>query len=189
MLVERELERNTKLRAVVGAYEELAEDDKAIFRLAVGYSQDTLDNSAESRRQPGNERYSEIGPGQIQPYVRDLMKTLLEDYHTLLDDADIRNLMNRDYCQETLGFQLDGFPLLQRIEDGRKGSDNDSEYRYYVKRYAGRFYVCNNWWKPRHLANAQSLLRFVTQLAERDLNYPGVLELERHKQVLQAYIG
>ena len=188
-LVELELERNAEVRAAVDAYMELAEEEKAVFRLAVGISQDTTDSSGKSRRRPSNERRSGIEQKRVQPHVQSLMKTLLEDYPTLLDDAEIRNLMNRDYCRKTLGFQTGGFPLLRRTEVGRKGSDNDIHDRYYVKRYAGRLYVCNNWWPTHHLANTESLLRFVTQLAERNPNHPGVPALEHHKQALQDYIG
>ena len=188
-LVELELERNAKVREMVGAYEELAEVEKALFRLAVEISEDNTDRSVERRRHTSNKRSSEIGQERVQPYVQSLMKMLLEDYPTLLDDADIRNLMNRDYCQKILGFQLGGFPLLRRMEVGRKGSDNDSQDRYYAKLYGGEFYVCSQWWRDDHPANAQSLLRFVTQLAERNPNHPGVRALERHKQALQDYIG
>ncbi len=147
MLVELELETNAKVRAVVEGYVELTEAERAVFRLAVGVSQDTADSSGESGHKPSNRRSSAIGQERIQPLVRNLMKTLLEDYPTLLGDSDIRNLLNRDYCQNTLGFQLGGFPLLRRMEAGRKGSDNDSHDRYYAHPYAGRFWVCNHWWK------------------------------------------
>ena len=189
MLVELGLKRNPEVRALVSAYEELAEEDKALFKLAVEYGQATADNMVEDRRQPSKELDSGTGHGQIQPLVRRLMKTLLEDYPTLLDDTDIHDLTNRDYCLKTLGFQLGGFPLLRRIEAGRKGSSNDRRDRYYVKLYRGRFYVCSQWWKDDHLSNARVLLRFVTQLVERNPNHPGVPALEHNKQALQNYVG
>ncbi len=176
MLVELGLKRNPEVRALVSAYEELAEEDKALFKLAVEYGQATADNRVEDRR-------------QLQPLVRRLMRTLLEDYPTILDNADIRNLMNRDYCKNSLSLELSGFPLLRRVEVGRKGSDNDSHDRYWAKQYARKFYVCNKWWSVHHLTNAQSLLQFVTQLAERNPDHPGVPALEHHKQVLQDYIS
>ena len=49
-LVELELERNAKVREMVGAYEELAEVEKALFRLAVEISEDNTDRSVERRR-------------------------------------------------------------------------------------------------------------------------------------------
>ncbi len=55
--------------------------------------------------------------------------------------------------------------------------------------YGGKFYVCNNWWKDYHHTNARSLLRFVTELAQRNPNHLGVHVLERHRQSLHDYIG
>ena len=128
-------------------------------------------------------------PGKIQSLVKDLMKTLLEDHPTLLGDADIRNLLNLNFCKDKLGLQLGGFALLRRKEAGRRGSGTDRNDRYYVKLYAGRFYVCSQWWRDAHLSNAGSLLRFVDQLIERNPNHPGVSALEYHKQAFQDYIG
>ena len=44
--------------------------------------------------------------GSLQPLVRKLMTTLLEDYPTLLDEADLRNLMDPDYCKTSMGIQI-----------------------------------------------------------------------------------
>ena len=144
-----------------------------------------LGNSGKVMEQPK----PQTEPGLVQPIVQSLMKTLLEDYPTLLTDVDIRNLMNRDYCQKVLGFQLGGFPLLRKREAGRRGSDNDNYARYYFKLYAGKFYVCSQWWRDDHLSNAKNLLRFVTELAQKNPNHPGVPALERHKQAFLEYIG
>ncbi len=189
MLVELGLKTNAKVRAVVEGYVQLTEAEKAAFRLAVGVSQDTADNGTKSRRRTSDRRSSAIGQDRVQPLVQSLMRTLLEEHPTLLDDADIRKLLDRDYCQNALGLQLGGFPLLRRLEVGRKGSGSDRRDRYYTNPYASKFYVCNHWWKAHHLANAQSLILFVTQLVERDPGHPGVRTLERHKQAFQDYVG
>ncbi len=81
---------------------------------------------------------------KVQPLVQRLMKTLLEDYPTLLDDTDIRNLLNRDYCKTNLGLQIGNHALLRRVEDGRMINGRS---RYWAKLYAGRFYVCSQWGK------------------------------------------
>ena len=124
--------------------------------------------------------------GLIQPIVRNLMKTLLEDWPTLLDEADRRNLMNSDYCKNNLGLKISNLALLHRIGAGRAISGHD---RYYEKPYAGQFYVCKEWWKKDHLDNARSLLRFVTNLTQRELNHPGIPALERHQKALRDYVG
>ena len=194
MLVQFELKQNAMVGVLVEEYAKLTETEKGLFRLAVRMNQDTRGSTSGYPHRTYNEpvsniRTSDIKLRQIQPLARSLIKTLLEDYPTLLTDADIGNLMNRDYCQKTLGLYFGGFPLLRRRESGRKGSANDHQARYYVKLYAGKFYVCSQWWKDDHLSNARSLLRFVTGLAKRNPNHPGVPALERHKRALQDYIG
>lgn len=141
MPLELELQRNERVRAAVAAYEELAEEEKALFRLAAGIGQD----AAASTREPGRRSTGDVNegnpPGRIQPIARDLMKTLLEDHPSLLTETDISNLMSRDYTQNILGLQLGGFPLLRRREAGRRGSANDGQSRYYGKLYAGSMYA------------------------------------------------
>ena len=125
--------------------------------------------------------------GTLQPLVRTLMQTLLEDHPTLLDETDLRNLMDRDYCKGPLGLQIGSFPLLRRDADGRKSSDGRD--RYYTRLYAGRFYVCSQWWRAHHLSNAESLLQFVNELAQRKPNDPGMPALERSRKALREYVG
>ena len=209
-LLRHELENAPKVRAVIDAYSELSESEKLLFRLAARVS---LDADAQSERRrpaagaindsPGavydspdaavkSDRPANNQPTnapQIQPLVRNLMKTLLEDYPTFLSDTDINNLMNRDYNQKILGLQLGGFPLLRKRESGRMGSESDSQERYYAKLYAGKFYVCSQWWKKDHYSNARSLLRFVDDIADRHLAHPGIPALEGHKKALSDYIA
>lgn len=189
MLLEIQLEGNERVRAVVRAYEELSEDERILFRLTAGISQDATVRPRETRRRSSSDRSEGNHPDTVQPLVRDLMKSLLEDYPSLLTDTDISNLMDRDYCQKALGLQLGGFSLLRSREAGRRGSDNDGRDRFYAKLYAGRFYLCSQWWRDDHLSNARSLLRFVGEIANRDSNHPGMPDLERHLKVLRDYIG
>ena len=125
-------------------------------------------------------------PGQVQPIVKSLMKTLLEDYPTLLDDAGIRHLLDRDYCKTNLRLQISNLALLRRRENGIEISGHS---RYWTKVYADRFHVCKEWWKKDHLANARSLLRFVTGLIEKNQGHHGVPALNKHRQSLCDYIG
>ena len=187
VLLEHALVNNAKMRALVGADEELTETERMLFRLASGIGQDT----ASSRRGPWPKSNatpdSQDRPGQVQPLVRSLMKTVLEDYPTLLTDADIRDLMSREYCKSTLGITIANHPLLNRMEQG--SNDHNGHGRYYVDPYAGKFYVCSQWWKDYHLTNAKSLLRFVIELIERKHDHPGVPALKRHRQAFLDYIG
>ena len=208
-LLRHELDNAPKVRAAIDAYAELSESEKLLFRLAAGVS---LDDAVESeRRRPAAGAISDSpdavkdspdaavkseGPAstspakarQIQPLVRNLMKTLLEDYPTFLSDTDIRNLQDKDYCKNNLGFKIYN-PLLRNTEAGTKGSDNDKYNRYWVTPYNKRFYVCKEWQRDDHLLNARNLLRFVDDLAARHPAHPGTPALERHKKALNDYIA
>lgn len=209
-LLRHELENAPKVRAVLNAYAGLSESEKLLFRLAAGVSLDvdaksgmrrpiagpTGDSPDAVRVSPDAAVKSDVptytpptNARRIQPLVQSLMKTLLEDYPTFLSDTDINNLMNRDYIQKILGLQIGGFPLLRKMESGRRGSVNDRKMRYYAKLYAGKFYVCKEWWKKDHLYNARSLLQFVNELADRHPAHPGIPALERHKKALSDYIA
>ena len=208
-LLRHELDNAPKVRAAIDAYAELSESEKLLFRLAAGVS---LDAAVESEvRRPAaraindspdavydrpdaavkSERPASTSPTkarQIQPLVRNLMKTLLEDYPTFLSDTDIRNLRDKDYCKNNLGLKIYN-PLLRNTEAGTKGSDNDNNNRYWVTPYNKRFYVCKEWGPKDHLSNARSLLRFVDDLAARHPAHPGTPALARHKKALNDYIA
>ena len=123
--------------------------------------------------------------GELQPIVRNLMITLLEDYPSLLDDAGRRNLMDSDYCKDDLGLRISNLSFLRRVESGREISGHA---RYWERPYGGQFYVCSQWGKDYHVDNARSLLSFVTGLTQRNLDHPDVSALERHERALRNYI-
>ena len=125
----------------------------------------------------------EPDPGRIQQLAQSLMTTLLEDYPPLLDETDLRNLMDRDYCKNILGLKIGNFSLLCEETDGR------TRNRYYRELYGERFYVCSQWGKTNHLSNARRLLQFVEELAQRKPEYPGVPALERSRKALRKYVG
>ncbi len=102
---------------------------------------------------------------RIQPFVRGLMRTLLVDSPGLISEAEKRDMQDIEYCKSKIGLRI-GFPIIRRIELGRKGNDGRRD-RYYARRY-GEFYVCNNWWQSHHRANAQALLDYVGDLIRRN---------------------
>ncbi len=118
-LVRLELEENPKVQAVVSAYEELTETEKALFRMGAGISLDTTVNIREHRHRTNDGMDSGNGDGEIQPLVKNLMKTLLEDQLTLLNDVDQRNLMDAGYCKSNLYLRIGNFALLRRRENGK----------------------------------------------------------------------
>ena len=118
--------------------------------------------------------------------MKDLMRTLLIDYPTLLSDSEQRELMNKEKCKKVLGLQLGNFPLIRKLKTGRKGKDRRD--RYYAKPY-GDFYLCSQWWKDHHRTNAESLLSFVKRLARDKNGKPGAHLLKKHAQVFRDYLA
>ena len=135
---------------------------------------------------------TEEPPARLQLIVQPLMATLLDEHQEhspLLDDATIRNLMNLDYCQNTLGIKII-YPILRRVEDGKEisGRSGRAKARYYAKKYAGKFYVCNHWQKNYHRANAESLHKFALDIAQNNPdNHPGMPALNNHIKALFDY--
>ena len=121
----------------------------------------------------------------LQDMVQGLMRTLLEDHHSLLSEFDRLNLMNTDYCQEHLDLHLGGFPLLRHKHEGRSISGHE---RYYEKVYAAQFLVSNNWWKRHHYHNAASLLRLVDGLIDKNTGNEGMSALNAHRAELLGYL-
>lgn len=114
--------------------------------------------------------------GWLQPVVRHLMRTVLEDHPTLLSHAEKSSLMDVDYCKNVLGLKL-AFPLLsnERMINGRA--------RYWARRY-GSYYVCSEWGKDDHGHNAVALQRFIERLVTSKPDQPGVTALKRHAEAL-----
>ena len=121
--------------------------------------------------------------GEVQPLVKALMGTLLVAHPALLSDAEKSNLQDNVYCKRTIGLRI-GFPLIRRVELGRKG--NDGQDRYYARRY-GDFHVCNHWGKRYHCANAKSLLAWVEDLIGRKPEHADALR--PHAQAFRDYLA
>lgn len=123
---------------------------------------------------------------RIQPLVRNLMQTVLEDFPTLLTESDHSNLMDKDYCHQSLGLDIGGLALLR--SQGEGAGNNGRPRRYWQKVYAGRYFVTNNWWKSHHRQNAEALLRWVEELIHSNAGQPGIAELEICRAAFQNYL-
>ena len=119
---------------------------------------------------------------RIQPFVRGLMRTLLVDSPGLLSEAEKRDLQDNEHCKNRLGLQIGNFSLIRRIESG---PEFNGHRRYWADRY-GDFYVCSQWWKQHHCANAQNLLAFVEDLIRR--NPARENALRPHAQAFRGYL-
>lgn len=139
--------------------------------------------SAVNETAPSRPKITADAPARLQDIVQPLMATLLEEHPTLLDDAAIHNLTDSDYCKNVLGLNITNHSLLRRVEDGREISGRS---RYWAKPYAGKFYVCKEWWPP-HRANAESLHKFARAIAQNNPNDPGIPALNNHIKALSDY--
>ena len=115
--------------------------------------------------------------GWLQPIVRGLMETLLEDHPTLLTHAEISGLTKPDYCKNVLKLKLP-FPLLSN------GRMIHGYPRYWAKRYGG-FYVCSQWQKDHHHHNALMLRRFVERIVDSNPGHPGAHGMKKHGEALK----
>ena len=101
----------------------------------------------------------------------------------LLSDAEKSNLQNNEYCKRGLGLRIGNFGLIRRVE---LGGIINGHGRYWADRY-GDFYVCSQWWKQHHCANAKSLLAWVEDLIGRKPEHAGALR--PHAQAFRDYLA
>ena len=141
---------------------------------------------ARGQKQPGrigssnDLKMDAVSSSSFQPIVQDLMTTLLEEHRTLLNDSDIHNFLDSEYCKNELNLKIGNFPLFRREMDG-------SNKRYWKRLYAGKFYVCSQWWKQWHAHNAASLLEFTRKLLRENPCHPGVPVLKGHIEAFERY--
>ena len=128
----------------------------------------------------------ESEPGQIQPLVRKLMQTLLDDCPSLLPESDRNRLTDKNYCRDELGLKTAGRELLRQHGEG---TTINGRRRYYAKVYASRYLVTSEWWKQHHRHNAAALLQWLEELIRRNANHPAITELENHRDAFQNYLN
>ena len=120
-----------------------------------------------------------MADAQIQPSVKALMRTLLKDYPTLLDESDTSRLADVKACQR-MGLKV-SYPVL--VAEGRPYDPK----RYYVSKF-GNWHLCSQWRLPNHRSNAESLLRFVEDLIKRKTKHPDVAKLQAHRGAFEKYL-
>ncbi len=121
----------------------------------------------------------------IQPLVRNLMQTLLDDSPSLLTERERRSLTDKDYCRDELGLKIGGLPLLRHEWEGAEISGHP---RYWAKVYARRYRVTNNWSRANHRHNAAALLSWVERLIQQSSGQ-STTALEQHRVAFQNYLG
>jgi hypothetical protein len=122
----------------------------------------------------------------LQDLVRGLMKTLLEECPDLLDESELQHLTDHRYCSRQLELKISNLGLLREQQHGREINGRN---RYWRNLYAGRFYVCSQWWKDHHVHNANSLLMFLDSLSRAKPNHPDISTLDVHKARLREFVS
>ena len=125
------------------------------------------------------------GENAFRGPIEALMRTLLEECPTLLDAVERSNLMDKEYCKRQLSLKIGNHGLLRAQEEGPR---INGYRRYWPAVYDGNFYVCNNWGKGDHTHNAESLLRFLAELARSKPNHPDLPKLDRHIARFRKFI-
>ena len=151
---------------------------RAMSKSKVQKSTSTNSEESQRRRSDNSER--------VQPIVQRLMKTLLEDYPTLIDDTLLSGLLDNEFCKANLGLRIGNYALIRRKGEGREVGGYG---RYWEETYGGSYFVCSQWGKRYHFENARCLLNLVSALIESNKGHPGESSLVEHKSDLMAYIG
>lgn len=94
----------------------------------------------------------------LQDIVRDLMRTVLEDFPGTLRKEEIGQLEN---TTNPLGLKIGNRKLIRKVSEGPK---INGQNRYWVQPFAGRWYVCSEWSLGDHCHNAGKLSQWVRSL-------------------------
>ena len=94
----------------------------------------------------------------LQDIVRDLMRTVLEDFPDTLDGETMERLMT---TTNPLGLKIGNHALIRKVADGTQVNGRN---RYWTQPFGGRWYVCSQWSKQNHRHNARKLKAWVESL-------------------------
>ena len=145
----------------------------------------TARDRAARRPEPKPDGPHPTATEQLQSHVRRIMRTLLEEHPTVLDEGRRRSLLDPDFCKHRIGLKIGNLPLLRHKRDGREVS---GRARYWADIYADSYYVCSQWWAADHSHNARSLLAYLMQLRDMAIDGPDRESLDRHAATMSAYI-
>ena len=94
----------------------------------------------------------------LQDIVRDLMRTVLEDFPDTLDGETIERL---ETATNPLGLKIRNHVLIRKVAEGTQVRGHN---RYWTQPFGGRWYVCSEWWRQDHRHNARKLAAWVESL-------------------------
>ena len=95
---------------------------------------------------------------RLQDIVRDLMRTVLEDFPGTFGEEEIGQLEN---TRNPLGMKIGNHTLIRKVSEGPRISGRN---RYWTRPFAGRWYICSQWWLKDNRHNAGKLSEWVRLL-------------------------
>lgn len=113
-----------------------------------------LENSERrTHRTPNRTQPTQNDIEQIQPLIREILGVLLN----ILPEEEVNNLMSNDYCKNTVGLKIGGFPLIK--------TEREPTIRYWRDQIAG-YYVCSQWWREHHIHNARAFRDYLKNMRQ-----------------------
>ena len=180
--------RDELVRPTLAAAQAVSDTSELFVRSAKLLEMSALSMTAPDMPSPTKRAAPQTSRGSratLQPLVRGLMKTLLEDYPELLDGSAALDLSDSEFCRNELGLQIGGFALLRPRKYGRKIKGHG---RYWNAEF-GDYYVVSQWGKQYHSHNAERLLQWVERIIRVTARQPGRVALQRHRTALARYLG
>ena len=102
-----------------------------------------------------------------QDFVKKLMKLLYKN--NFIPDNEIKNLLNKDYCNETFDVP---FPIFQN--DPKMLLDRKGHSRYWSNKVIGDFYICSQWWKQKEKIYDEKLAKWILKISKYNVKTNGI---------------
>jgi hypothetical protein len=97
----------------------------------------------------------------FQDFVKRTLRRMLEE--KLIPQEELQLLQTKEYSQTALGLDL---ALIEM--NSRKTIDGAGHSRYWAKPFAGKYYICSQWWKQKFDVYEPRFARWIVRIA--DLN-------------------
>jgi hypothetical protein len=100
----------------------------------------------------------------ISEKTQDFVKRILHLFfdNNFLSDAEIENMLDKNYCKETFGI---AFPIIQN--DQTRLQDRKGHYRYWSNEIFGNeYYACSQWWKTNEKIYRRKLSEWIRKIEE-----------------------
>ena len=121
----------------------------------------------------------------FQSLVRNMVKTLLECSPRLVDESDIENLMDAQYCKRELDLRTGGRSVLSLERVGRQVGGRH-RFEYWKQLYGDRFYLRCGWQARYHRHNAERFSILLDRLMADNEGHPALARLQELKKAFDG---